>query len=132
MPGALQHFPLTACVGGAATAAACCMLQRRSSSDASEGPPVPPRVPGFEPPYTAVIFSSLRNGADADGYAEMGAAMAALAASQPGYLGAESSRDANGFGLTVSYWQTSEDAMAWKSVARHRVAQRQGRDVWYR
>ena len=93
---------------------------------------MPPRVKEFEPPYTAVIFSSLRNGADADGYAKMGAAMAALAASQPGYLGVESSRDANGFGLTVSYWRTSEDAIAWKSVVQHRVAQQHGRDVWYR
>ena len=97
------------------------------------GPDTPPaRLPQFEPPYTAVIFSSLRTSADSDGYAEMGAEMGALAAAQPGYLGAESSRDSSGFGLTVSYWQTHEDAIAWKSIARHRVAQQAGRDVWYR
>jgi heme-degrading monooxygenase HmoA len=135
---------LAASVGaaGALTAAACCVLHWRyraacGNSDATarvDPETLPARVPQFEPPYTAVIFSSLRNlGANSDdGYAEMGAEMAALAEAQPGYLGAESSRDVNGFGLTVSYWQTAEHAVAWKSVARHRVAQRQGRDAWYR
>jgi heme-degrading monooxygenase HmoA len=62
----------------------------------------------------------------------MGAEMAAMAAVQPGYLGVESSRDSNGFGLTVSYWRTAADALAWKSVARHGLAQQRGRDEWYR
>jgi len=34
----------------------------------------------------------------------MGEAMYTLALAQPGCLGAESTRDATGLGITVSYW----------------------------
>ena len=84
------------------------------------------------PPYVAVIFSSQRTDDDADGYAVMAAAMDAQAATQPGYLGIESARDAAGFGITVSYWRTAADARAWKRVAEHAVAQQLGRERWYR
>jgi len=83
-----------------------------------------------EPPYTAVIFTSVRTETDDEGYAETAAAMEELAAEQPGYLGIESARDA--LGITVSYWRTPADARAWKSVTEHVLAQRRGRDVWYR
>ena len=49
------------------------------------------------PPYYAVIFSSRRNGHDDAGYAEAAQRMVELAAQQPGYLGVESTRDADGF-----------------------------------
>lgn len=80
-----------------------------------------------EPPYTAVIFTSLL--ADHEGYAEASARMDALVAEQPGYLGQESAR--NGLGITVSYWRTPQDAQAWKQVAKHLVVQRLGRERWY-
>ena len=82
-----------------------------------------------EPPYVAVIFTSVR--ADGDrGYAVMSAAMEALAAEQPGFLGVESARDE--VGITVSYWRDQEAARGWKAVAAHLVAQQRGREVWYR
>lgn len=81
-----------------------------------------------EPPYTAVIFSSLRTDGD-HGYAEAAAAMGAMAATQPGYLGVESARD--GLGITVSYWRTAADAGAWKQVAEHLLVQRTGQTTWY-
>jgi heme-degrading monooxygenase HmoA len=77
-----------------------------------------------------VIFTSVRTDADPDGYAAMAAAMVALAARQPGYLGVESAREA--VGITVSYWATAAHAAAWKRVAAHLGAQRLGRDRWYR
>ena len=83
-----------------------------------------------EPPYVAVVFSSVRTGPDA-GYAATSARMDELAAQQPGYLGIESARDADGFGITVSYWADEAAAAAWKQVAEHLVAQRRGREVWY-
>ena len=88
-----------------------------------------------EPPYVAVIFTSLRTPAD-DGYAQTAARMDELAAQQPGYLGIESIRavgdsSESTLGITVSYWASEEDARAWKSVAEHRVAQRSGRESWY-
>lgn len=82
------------------------------------------------PPYTAVIFTSVRTEADEAGYAETAEAMEMLAAQQPGFLGIESARD--GLGITVSYWAGAEHARAWKSVAEHRLAQQRGRDTWYR
>ena len=82
------------------------------------------------PPYTAVIFTSVRDEAPGDGYSEMAERMDVLAAEQPGYLGIESARE--GVGITVSYWATDADAAAWKRVAEHAEAQRIGREQWYR
>ena len=79
-----------------------------------------------EPPYVAVIFTAVRSDVDDEGYLETDAAMEALAAEQPGYLGLE-----GGLGMTVSYWATDEDARAWKQVAEHLEAQRLGRERWY-
>jgi heme-degrading monooxygenase HmoA len=83
-----------------------------------------------EPPYVAVIFTNQRTDGD-KGYATMAEEMVCLAAQQPGYLGMESARDAAGFGITVSYWATEEDAVAWRDVADHREAQRLGFSTWY-
>jgi heme-degrading monooxygenase HmoA len=80
-----------------------------------------------EPPYYAVIFTSLRTEGDL-GYAETARRMVELARQQPGFLGVESARD--GLGITVSYWQSLEAIRAWKAHAEHRLAQERGRD-WY-
>lgn len=82
-----------------------------------------------EPPYYAVIFSSIL--ASDEGYGEMGERMVELAAEQPGFLGIETTRGADGLGITVSYW-TDEEAIAnWKRNAEHREAQRLGHQKWY-
>jgi|TARA_R110000868_G_scaffold411318_1_gene703089 heme-degrading monooxygenase HmoA len=82
------------------------------------------------PPYYAVIFTSLLSEND-EGYGAMGEAMHALALEQPGCLGAESARDADNLGITVSYWRDEESIAAWKGLARHLVAQKLGIDRWY-
>jgi len=85
-----------------------------------------------DPPYVAVVFTSLRGTADPEAYAAAAAAMDALAAVQPGYLAHEGARDPEtGLGVTVSYWRTEADARAWKAVADHRGAQRLGAERWY-
>jgi heme-degrading monooxygenase HmoA len=81
------------------------------------------------PPYVAVIFTSVRTDDD-NGYTAMADAMAAAAREQPGYLGIEAARE--GVGITVSYWRDEAAAAAWKAVGAHLVAQRRGREVWYR
>jgi len=83
------------------------------------------------PPYVAVIFTSVRTSGD-NGYAATAARMDELAAEQPGYLGIESARNDDGFGITVSYWSDEDAARSWKQVAEHLEAQRRGRDEWYR
>ena len=89
----------------------------------------PPATP--EPPYYAVIFTSVRTPGD-EGYAEMAQRMVELATGQPGFLGVDSVRDANGLGITVSYWHNREAIALWKAHSEHLVAQQKGRDFWYR
>lgn len=86
--------------------------------------------PDFGVPYYAVIFTSRRTPVDA-GYEEVAERMAALAAEQPGYLGIESVRDADGRGITVSYWRDLESIRAWRQHEEHLVAQARGRADWY-
>ena len=83
-----------------------------------------------EPPYYAVIFTSQHSEGDR-GYGQMVEQMVQLAAKQPGFLGVESVRGADGFGITVSYW-ASEDAIAgWKEHLEHKPAQESGHRVWH-
>ena len=84
-----------------------------------------------EPPYFAVIFSSQRNGEDDAGYAAAAERMMELAAQQPGFLGAESARGTDGFGITVSYWESEAAISAWKHQAEHAATRAHGRKHWY-
>ncbi|MFC3396019.1 antibiotic biosynthesis monooxygenase family protein [Brenneria rubrifaciens] len=58
--------------------------------------------------------------------------MVELAMQQPGYLGAESARDSQGFSITVSYWDSLEAIKRWKNHAEHRIAQEFGIAEWYK
>jgi heme-degrading monooxygenase HmoA len=83
-----------------------------------------------EPPYYAVIFTSQRTQRD-DGYLAMANAMFELALQRPGCLGAESARSADGFGITVAYFENERSIAEWKQDANHLVAQRLGKECWY-
>lgn len=83
-----------------------------------------------KPPYYAVIFTN-RLADNHEGYEAMGEAMYELALKQPGCLGAESTRDIDRIGITVSYWQDEASIAAWKSEAMHLVAQKSGIERWY-
>lgn len=83
-----------------------------------------------EPPYYAVIFTSLRTEGDR-GYADMAQRMAELAAQQPGYLGMESARGSDGLGITISYWRDEASIRAWKRDEAHQQAQQGGQKTWY-
>jgi heme-degrading monooxygenase HmoA len=82
-----------------------------------------------EPPYYAVIFTSLKKDV-AEGYAEMAEHMEALARQQPGFLGVESAREETG--ITVSYWSSLEAIQQWKQHAEHKIAQKLGYQEWYK
>ncbi len=82
------------------------------------------------PLYYAVIFTTRRTAGDA-GYGEMAQRMDELAARQPGYLGIESVRDADGIGITVSYWASEAAIAAWRRHAEHVAARELGRSRWY-
>lgn len=83
-----------------------------------------------EPPYYAVIFSSRRADGD-NGYGKMAERMVELAAQQPGFIGVESVRGSDGFGITVSYWASAESIAAWKTDVEHHAAQEMGKRAWY-
>lgn len=83
-----------------------------------------------QPPYYAVIFTSVRTAED-NGYAAAADRMEQLAPEQPGYLGVESVRDAAGVGITVSYWISEAAIAAWRRNAEHTIAREQGRAMWY-
>ncbi|MFX8840887.1 antibiotic biosynthesis monooxygenase, partial [Acinetobacter baumannii] len=54
-----------------------------------------------------------------------------LALEQPGCLGAESTRDPSGLGITVAYFVDEAAVANWRNHARHQAAQRLGKERWY-
>ena len=80
------------------------------------------------PPYYAVIFTSIRTEGD-NGYGEMANKMVELASRQQGFLGVESAHE--DVGITVSYWADLESIKKWKANIEHQQAQRLGRENWY-
>ncbi len=81
-------------------------------------------------PYYAVIFTNQRTDID-EGYDETAQRMVVLANGQQGFLGMESVRNSDGYGITVSYWDSLEAIRSWKENIEHREARRKGREKWY-
>ena len=81
-----------------------------------------------QPPYYAVIFTSLRTEGD-NGYGDMSGRMVELASKQDGFLGIESAREE--IGVTVSYWRDLASIKNWKNNTDHAVAREKGRQDWY-
>ncbi|MBO9621972.1 MAG: antibiotic biosynthesis monooxygenase [Sphingomonas sp.] len=80
---------------------------------------------------TVVMFVSARTDMDEAGYQAAGAAMEALAAQQPGYRGVDSTRGADGVGITLSYWADEASAIAWRKHPEHAAIREAGRGRWY-
>ena len=80
-------------------------------------------------PYYAVIFTSITK-EDNKEYSEMAHQMESLAKKQTGFLGFESARDQ--IGISVSYWDSLEAIADWKTQADHLLAQKKGREEWYK
>jgi heme-degrading monooxygenase HmoA len=84
----------------------------------------------LEAPYYAVIFSSRRTAGDRD-YGATAQRMEELAKDMPGYLGIESARGEDGFGITVSYWRDEASIAGWRRQGEHVLAQERGKREWY-
>ena len=79
-----------------------------------------------------VLFrSKLVPTASTNGYDEMAEEMDDLARTMPGFVDVKSFKAEDGERLTVVWWQDEETLRAWREQARHRVAQRTGRERWY-
>jgi heme-degrading monooxygenase HmoA len=83
------------------------------------------------PGSIAVIFLSGRSGADAAGYSAAAVAMEQAASRREGYLGIDSTRDADGIGITISWWRDEAAALAWRDDPEHSRIRDQGRALWY-
>jgi heme-degrading monooxygenase HmoA len=81
-----------------------------------------------EPPYYAVIFTSLLR-PDAPGYAEAADRMFELVQASPGYLGAEHARDE--VGITVAYFADEAAIATWREHPEHAATRARGRAEWY-
>lgn len=82
-----------------------------------------------EPPYYAVIFTSVRADGD-DGYFAMAERMAELSASRPGFLGMEHAAS-DGLSITICYWESLEAIAGWREHEEHLLAQQKGYERWY-
>ena len=79
-----------------------------------------------------VLFrSKLVPTASTDGYDEMAKEMDDLARTMPGFIDVKSFKAEDGERLTLVWWQDEDTLRAWREQARHRVAQRTGRERWY-
>jgi heme-degrading monooxygenase HmoA len=67
-----------------------------------------------------------------EGYAEMAAEMEALARTMPGFVDVKAYSAEDGERLTIVRWTDHETLRQWREQARHRIAQRTGREQWYR
>lgn len=81
-----------------------------------------------QPPYFAVIFSSLRTDVD-EGYSEMNDKLEEIARGYSGFIGQDSARSA--LGISISYWKNEEDIIAWRKNAEHQLAMKYGKEKWY-
>lgn len=81
-------------------------------------------------PYYAVIFTSIRTLGD-NGYSKVGEEIINIVSKQKGFIGAESVRGENGFGITISYWDSLESINEWKKNIHHNKAKEAGRNEWY-
>ena len=86
-------------------------------------------APTPEPPYYAVIFTSIHTGFSLAEYNAVATLMFTLAAEQPGYLGVETAHAE--VGITVSYWNDEESIRTWREHLEHTVVRERGRSEWY-
>jgi heme-degrading monooxygenase HmoA len=81
-------------------------------------------------PYYTVIFTSIRTKVE-EGYAEMNASLWEDAQKLEGFIGEESLRNADGFGITVLYFKDMETIQEWSKYQKHLRAKELGKEKWY-
>jgi heme-degrading monooxygenase HmoA len=84
-----------------------------------------------KPPFYAVILSSQRTSLGEADYAAAADHMFELVQQQPGFLGVESTRGADGFGITVAYFDSEENIRLWRNNAEHAATRERGKREWY-
>jgi heme-degrading monooxygenase HmoA len=83
-------------------------------------------------PHVVCIFRSVRTEQSEAQYAQWSDRMDELVATMPGYIGHTSFRDeATNKGVTISYFRSMAELVAWKNVPEHVEAQALGRESFY-
>ena len=82
--------------------------------------------------HVVCIFRSLRTDHSEETYGEWSDRMDELVVTMPGYIGHTSVRDATGRGVTISYFRSMAELVAWKNVPEPLEAQALGRSSFYR
>lgn len=83
------------------------------------------------PPYYTVIFTSTRTEVD-EGYTELNEELWEDAQKLDGFIGAESLRGEDGFGVTVLYFKDMETIGQWARYQKHIGAKELGKSKWYK
>ena len=83
-----------------------------------------------KPPYYSVIFTSIRSEVE-EGYTEMNNSLQADAQKLDGFIGSESLRNEEGFGITVLYFKDMETIKEWSQYQKHLRAKELGKTKWY-
>lgn len=87
-----------------------------------------PKTPA--PPYYVAIFTSLRSSVEED-YGETNDYLMNKVQEMPGFLGVESWRNEEAYGVTIVYFETLENLKTWRELEEHQDAQQKGREKWY-
>jgi heme-degrading monooxygenase HmoA len=77
------------------------------------------------------LFRSRLTTQAGDDYLAMSAEMLERARTYPGFVAMKSFKSEDGERLTVVWWESDELQNAWRRDARHREAQKLGRERWY-
>lgn len=81
--------------------------------------------------YMNVFRSRKRADIDAAAYHADAARMVELARAQPGFIAYKTFTAEDGETVTISEWETIEDARAWQRNAEHAAVQQRGRAEYY-
>ncbi|WP_327429972.1 MULTISPECIES: antibiotic biosynthesis monooxygenase family protein [unclassified Streptomyces] len=92
--------------------------------------PVAEPVAAHEPPYYAVVFTSVRTEGD-NGYDETAERMGELVKEIPGFLGEDAARTPGGLGITIAYFRDEASIDEWRHHMEHQAAKKYGRAHWY-
>jgi heme-degrading monooxygenase HmoA len=79
-----------------------------------------------------VLFRSMMTEQAGEDYKAMAEEMLERARTMPGFVDFKTFRAEDGERLSVIHWESQETLRAWSADLRHVVAQRLGREKWYR
>ncbi|MER6026310.1 antibiotic biosynthesis monooxygenase [Streptomyces sp. NPDC001851] len=98
-------------------------------SDQTDAPASPACLP--EPPYYAVVFTSVPTDTDPDGYQRTAEHLSRLVREVPGFLGEDAARTPGGLAVSVAYFRDLAGIERWRDHPAHLAAKRRGRERWF-